>query len=110
MLGNSSTFSKIPASAATPIAKRFLMYSAHTHHHNTIIIPSLIYTPSTTILRHNRAHNSSFCIFDTSFVKDYHDRHLGMGEEEGEEEVGRGVLEGYGDDDICYRQESSSGK
>ena len=41
----------------------------HTALHNTIVIPSLIYTPSSTILRHYRAHNSSFCIFDTSFVK-----------------------------------------
>jgi hypothetical protein len=59
---------KKPASAATPSAKKSLM-SLHSHHHNTIIIPSLIYTPSSTILCHYPAYNSSFCIFDTSFVK-----------------------------------------
>ena len=69
MLGNSSPPSQNQHLPQLRVSKDFDVLPTHHHNTNTIIIPSLIYTPSSTILQHNRAHNSSFCIFDTSFVK-----------------------------------------
>jgi hypothetical protein len=73
MLGNSSLPSQNASICRYSECQK--IFDVTSHHHNTIIIPphitisSLITSLLSTNLQHHQAHNSSFCIFDTSFVK-----------------------------------------
>ena len=63
---------EMPASVATPPAKRSLMSLRTTTSHSSSHLSPLSIEhrthPSLSILHHYRAHYSSFCLLDTSFV------------------------------------------
>ena len=106
---------EIPASVATPPAKRSLMSLRTTTTPSSSQLSPLITSPSSIAPIHHSPFSITIELIILLFVSltlhlswaSWPSSRCGRGR--GKEEVGWG-LEGYGGDDICYRQESSSGK